>query len=579
MADGRRIAIGMENYKEIIEKNCYYVDKTLFIRDLLDKGGKVNLFTRPRRFGKTLMLSMLRTFFELNMDYAGEKTDQRRYFDGMKIMQEGDQYVRHMGRYPVINLSLKSAKQPDFAMARHILKDEITGEFARHRYILRDREILTEADREKYRRIMDRKASDADYVTSLKFLSGCLCAYHKEKVIILLDEYDVPLENAYFSGFYDRMAEFIRSLFESALKTNDSLEFAVVTGCLRISRESIFTGLNNLKIDSVLHTEFGEYFGFIQSEVEEMLIEYCITEKEEEIKKWYDGYLFGKSEVYNPWSVLNYVETAIHDRNAFPRPYWSNTSSNSIVRELVEKADTDIRRELECLVTGGVIEKPIHEDLTYGDISQSQDNLWNFLFFTGYLKVVKEHMETDTIYLTMEIPNVEIRYIYRNTIQEYFKETLKRVDFTEFYQNMKQGKEKEVENFISAQLATSISYYDSAESFYHGYMAGILSRMDGYEIHSNKEYGNGRPDLVLLPFNPAMPAIIIELKRAEKFIQMEGLCDAALDQIENRAYEREFLEEGYRKIIKYGICFCKKNCMVKRQKEENSEKIQAGCEN
>ncbi len=566
MTGRRRIAIGMEDYKEIIEKNCYYVDKTLFIRDLLDKGGKVNLFTRPRRFGKTLMLSMLRTFFELDLDYAGKKTDHCHYFKGMKIMKEGGAYTGQMGKYPVINLSLKSAKQPDFAMAYHVLKEEITGEFSRHRYILRDEESLTEADREKYKRIMDRKAEDVDFVTSLKFLSDCLSAYHREKVIILLDEYDVPLENAYFSGFYDRMAEFIRSLFESALKTNNSLEFAVVTGCLRISRESIFTGLNNLKTDSILHTEFGEYFGFVQSEVEEMLSEFQISEKKEEIKEWYDGYLFGKSPVYNPWSVLNYVETAVSDRNAFPRPYWSNTSSNNIIRELVETADPDMKRELECLTAGGVIEKPIHEDLTYGDIRQSQDNLWNFLFFTGYLKVVKERLETDTIYLTMKIPNVEIRYIYRNTIQDYFRDILKKADFTEFFQDLKQGKEKSVESFISSQLAASISYYDNAENFYHGYMAGILSRMEGYEMHSNKEYGDGRPDLVLLPFHPKMPVIIIELKWAGKFSQMEGLCDTALEQIENRAYDRELLEEGYQKIIKYGICFCKKNCMVKKQK-------------
>lgn len=563
MTNGRRIAIGIENYKEIIEKNCYYVDKTLFVRDLLDKGGKVNLFTRPRRFGKTLMLSMLRTFFELDMDYDKAVTDRRFYFEGMKIMQTGGHYTGHMGKYPVINLSLKSVKQPDFSMAYHVLKDEITGEFARHRYILCDAEALTGAEREKYKQIMDRKASDADFATSLKFLSNCLYAYHKKRVIILLDEYDVPLENAYFLGFYDKMAEVIRSLFESALKTNDNLEFAVVTGCLRISKESIFTGLNNLKTDSILHTEFGEYFGFVQSEVEEILDEYHISEKKEEIKEWYDGYLFGKSEVYNPWSVLNYVETAIGDKNAFPRPYWSNTSSNSIVKELVEKADTDVKRELEDLVAGGVIEKPIREDLTYGDLARSQDHLWNFLFFTGYLKVVDQRLETDTLYLTMEIPNVEIRYIYRNTIQEYVQDMIRKTDFTEFYLDMQQGRAEAVECFISDQLASSISYYDNAESFYHGYMVGILSRMGGYEIRSNREQGNGRPDLILLPYNPKMPAIIIEIKRAAKFAQMEELCKTALVQMENRAYDAELLEEGYTKIIKYGICFCKKNCMVR----------------
>ncbi len=565
MAEKCRIAIGMENYKEIIEKNYYYVDKTLLIRDLLDKGGKVNLFTRPRRFGKTLTLSMLRTFFEKDVDYEGKETDNRHYFNGMKIMKAGEEYTGCMGKYPVINLSLKSAKQPDFAMAYHVLRDDISKEFARHRYVLQDSKRLTEADREKYEQLMNREAEMADYATSLKFLSNCLNLYHNEKVIILLDEYDVPLENAYFAGFYDKMTDFIRSLFESALKTNDSLEFAVITGCLRISKESIFTGLNNLKIVSILNPEFGEYFGFTQTEVEAILSDYNVPEKKEEIKKWYDGYLFGESEVYNPWSVLNYVEMAIAKREAFPQPYWSNTSSNSIIRELVENADSDVKREIEGLIAGNTIEKPIHEDITYGDIRKSQDNLWNFLFFTGYLKAVSERFETDTIYLTMKIPNEEVRYIYRNTIQEWFHKAIKQADYTKFYQDIQQGNAEAVADFMSTQLASSISYYDNAESFYHGYMVGILSRLEGYEIHSNKEHGNGRPDLVLRPFDPKMPVVIMELKRAEKFTRMEMLCDEALRQIEERDYATEFLDEGYQKIVKYGICFCKKNCMIKRE--------------
>lgn len=565
MEGKRRIAIGMENYKEIIDKNFYYVDKTLLIRDLLDKGGKVNLFTRPRRFGKTLALSMIRTFFEKDIDYKGEENDNSHYFEEKKIMEAGEAYVSKMGQYPVIALSLKSAKQPEFDMAYHVLRDEISKEFSRHRYILCGNGVLDAYDREKYEAFMNRKAEKADYAISLQFLSRCLSQYHQEKVIILLDEYDVPLENAYFEGFYNQMTGFIRSLFESALKTNEHLEFAVITGCLRISRESIFTGLNNMKIVSILNPEFGEYFGFTQEEVDVLFTDNGVVEKKDEAKKWYDGYLFGECEVYNPWSVLNYVEMAVADKNYFPRPYWANTSANSIIRELVEKADSGVKKEIEELIAGRTIEKSIHEDITYEEIYQSQNNLWNFLFFTGYLKKVSERFEVDTVYLGMKIPNEEVRYVYRNTIREWFEQKIKQTDFTRFYQAVLEGNIEDMAGFMSAQLASGISYYDNAESFYHGYLFGVLSRMEGYEIHSNKERGNGRPDLVLLPFHPKNPAIIMELKRAEKFTMMESMCDVALKQIEEKDYATEILDEGYQQILKYGICFCKKSCMVKKQ--------------
>ena len=556
------LAIGIENYKEIIEKSYYYVDKTLMIKDILDKGGKVNLFTRPRRFGKTLALSMLRTFFENEVEMDGVVTDNSHYFDGMKIMEAGEPYTRHMGQYPVITLSLKSAKQPDFQLAYECLVEQISIEYERHAYILASDSILPE-DQEKYRAIMGRSAESGAYVTAVAFLAKCLKNYHKSKVIILIDEYDVPLENAHFRGFYDQMVDFIRSLFESALKTNDNLEFAVITGCLRISRESIFTGLNNLEVNSVLNDNFAEYFGFTTSEVGNMLAFYGISEKLDEVKHWYDGYLFGNTEVYNPWSMINYVKTAITNTVAFPKPYWSNTSSNSIVRELVETADEGVKGEIERLIAGEVIEKPVHEDITYGDIYRTQDNLWNFLFFTGYLKAVAQRLEGNTIYLTLAIPNEEVRYIYQNTIREWFEQRQKGYDFKTLYEAMKSGKCAQIEDFINNQLMGSISYYDDAEKFYHGYMLGILSGMTGYEIRSNREQGNGRPDIVLKPFSPNQPAIIVELKHAHKFTQMEELCDKALEQIEERSYEAELVDEGYRIILKYGICFCRKNCMVK----------------
>lgn len=558
------IGIGVENYKRLLEKPCYYVDKTLMIKDLLDIGGSVSLFTRPRRFGKTLTLSMIRTFFERELDEDGNVIDNRHYFDGMKIMETGDEYVRHMGRYPVISMSLKSAKQPDFHMAYESLVDEIIKEYIRHNYIL-DSDCLTEEYHERYYAVMNRRAEPIAYAKSLAFLSECLKKYHKSNVIILLDEYDVPLENAFLRGFYEQMVDFIRSMFESALKTNDCLQFAVVTGCLRISKESIFTGLNNLKINSILNNGFAEYFGFTQTEVEDMLHYYGFSEKVQEAKKWYDGYLFGNTEVYNPWSIINYVDAAISNLNAFPRPYWSNTSSNNIVRELVERVEGAAKDELEGLIAGGTIEKPIHEDITYGEIYDSQDNLWNFLFFTGYLKAVSQRFEEETIYMTMNIPNTEIKSVYKNTIQKWFDENVRKADFTPFYQAMRTQDTQKMEEFINGQLNFSISYHDEGERFYHGYLLGILGGFGGCRILSNREQGTGRPDIILRPNNPHHPAFVIEIKRVKSFAKQKEACDAALAQIEEKGYATELLHDGYDKVICYGICFCDKYCVIKTQ--------------
>ena len=560
----KALPIGYDNFKRIISDELFYVDKTMLIKDLIDKKGQVNLFTRPRRFGKTLILSMLRTFFEKEIDVKGNVTDNSSLFDGMKIMQAGDKYVSKLGQYPVISLSLKSGKQPNFEMAYQSLIDEVVKEYERHRYVLKG-EMLLDSTKEKYRLIMERKAEPAAYAKGLEFLSACLKEYHGKNTIILIDEYDVPLENAHFAGFYDEMIGFIRSLFESALKTNDNLEFAVVTGCLRISKESIFTGLNNLKIISILSLDYAEYFGFTQSEVEDMLTFYGLEHKLEEVKAWYNGYVFGDTQVYNPWSVINYVDTAKGQQDAFPKPYWSNTSSNSIVRELIEAADENTKREIEGLIAGETIEKPVHEEITYGDIHTTKDNLWNFLFFTGYLKVIGQRFEVDTIYLTLKIPNMEIRYIYRNSIREWFAQRIKQTDFTGLYRDILEGNCAGMEEFMIGQLSSSISYHDSVENFYHGYLVGVLSGFAGYAMESNKEHGDGRPDIVLQPHDPRKAVIIIELKRAEKYAVMEKLCEEALQQIEDRNYAADYLLEGYKEIIKYGICFCKKTCMVKKK--------------
>lgn len=561
--ENRAISIGIENYKQIIDKEYYYIDKTLFIKDLLDKAGAVNVFTRPRRFGKTLALSMIKTYFEKEMDFRGNVTDNSHYFEGKNILNAGEKYTRHMGKYPVISLSLKSAKQPDFHMAYASLRGEIISEYRRHSYVLDGKTLMPEEE-ERYRKIMAEKAEDIDYAKSLKFLSDCLKRYHETRVIILIDEYDVPLENSYFRGFYDKMIDFIRSLFESALKTNDSLEFAIVTGCLRISKESIFTGLNNLGINSILTENYAEYFGFTEAEVERMLKDYKLEEKMPEVKEWYDGYLFGETEVYNPWSVINYVYAALANRNAFPKPYWSNTSSNSIVRSLIEKADEDAKAEIEVLIQGGTIEKPVHEDITYEDIDKSQDNLWNFLFFTGYLKKTKEVLIEETIYLTMKIPNREVRYIFKNTIQEWFRQHLEKTDLSTLYKAVLEGDCEAFANEVTDQLLECISYNDYKEDYYHGFLCGLLKGCKGYRVVSNRESGTGRYDIVMRYPSARGKAVIMEIKMADTFDGLEAGCDTALQQIENKKYDTELRKDGYCNIIKYGICFYKKECMVKK---------------
>ncbi len=555
------IPIGVEFYKQMIDDGYYYVDKTLLIRDLLDQKSIVTLFTRPRRFGKTLDQTMLRTFFEKEILPDGTVTDNSKYFDGKKVMAAGKEYIKHLGQYPVIFLSLKSAKQPTFEMAYGSLIDEIRKEYDRHSYILESPGI-TEKVKKRYNSVLNMETDKITYAKSIAFLSECLEKYHRQKVIILLDEYDVPLENAYFNGFYDEMVSFIRSLFESALKTNESLKMAVVTGCLRVSKESIFTGLNNLKVVSILDGGYAEYFGFTQKEVESFLEAYGLADRAGEVKEWYDGYLFGHVEVYNPWSVINYVSDTVYGNTEFPKPYWSNTSSNSIVRELVENADGKTKSELEMLIAGGTIEKPVHEDITYEDIYKSQDNLWNFLFFAGYLKTVEKTFSGRQIYLSMTIPNEEIVYVYENQVRDWFNNKIKAVDFSGLYAAIINCDIQAFEACLREQLRKSISFMDSAENFYHGFLLGLLGGLQGYETSSNRESGEGRYDIVLKPYDERQPAIILELKRVWRFTEMESMAMEALQQIEDKHYDAGLVDEGYLVIKKYGICFCKKSCRV-----------------
>ena len=562
----KKIAIGVEDFKRIIDKNGYFVDKTLMIQKLIESEAMVTLFTRPRRFGKTLNQFMIRRFFEDEITEKGEKVDNGYLFDGLKIAECGEEILKHQQQYPVIFMTLKSAKQPNFEMAYGALADEIYNEFMRHRYVLQS-DALLPIEKERYENLLNRRADEKEVAKAFAFLSECLFKYHKKKAIILIDEYDVPLENAYFEGFYDKMIKFIRSLFESALKTNPYLERSVITGCLRISKESIFTGLNNLKVDSVLRTEYGDSFGFTESEVEEMLAYYDLQEELPEVKRWYDGYLFNDIEIYNPWSIINYVYDRDRKITKFALPYWSNTSSNSIIREMVGEADQEAKADLETLINGGTIEKPVHEDITYGDIHQSQDNLWNFLFFTGYLKKMSERKDEsgESLYLSMAIPNTEIKTIYKNSIAYWFEQRIKQTDRSPLVRALETGDCEAAENFISEQLFHTISYYDYAENFYHGFMAGLLVNIGGYLVRSNRESGNGRPDIVMQTVQVRKGRVILlEFKIAGSVAEMDAACDRALAQIEEQHYAEPFITEGYPEVKKYALSFCKKECMVKK---------------
>ena len=561
----KKIAIGVEDFKEIIDKDGYFVDKTLMIKKLIESQAKVTLFTRPRRFGKTLNQFMIRRFLEDERTRSGERIDNGHLFDGLKIAECGEEILSHRQQYPVIFLSLKSAKQPNFQEAYKKLCGEIAEEFRRHQYLL-EGNSLADDQKNIFQKIMTEQADYGEYNDALKFLSECLWQYHGKNTIILIDEYDVPLENAYFEGFYDKMIKFIRSLFESALKTNPYLEKSVITGCLRISKESIFTGLNNLETDSVLHTRFGDFFGFTQEEVEGLLAYYDLSEQFEEVKKWYDGYLFNDFEIYNPWSILKYVNDRKDHVTEFALPYWSNTSSNSIVREMVGEADEMAKADLETLMAGGTIEKQVHEDITYGDIHQTQDNLWNFLFFTGYLKKVGERTVGNNLWLEMKIPNIEVATIYENSISYWFEQRMKETDRSPLKHALETGECEAAEDFINRQLADTISYYDYAENFYHGFMAGLLVNIGGYSVKSNRESGNGRPDIVMQTVQIRKGRVILlELKIASSIAEMEAACDRGLAQIEEQHYAEPFIAEGYPEVKKYALSFCKKECMVKKE--------------
>ena len=556
----KTVPIGVDDFKKLVMNDYFYVDKTLLIKELLDLKGEVNLFTRPRRFGKTLNLSMIQYFFE-NMQDEQLNEENRRLFDGLYIMKAGNAYTDQMGRYPVISLTLKSAKQRTFESAYFKLKEEIAEEFKRHSYLI-EGTYLQDSEKEMFAKIANRKADYDEYSGALKFLSSCLYQATGKTVIILIDEYDVPLENAYFSGFYEEMVGFIRSLFESALKTNKYLNFSVITGCLRISKESIFTGLNHLNIISVLDKNYSEHFGFTEKEVYQMMSYYEREERFLDMKKWYDGYRFGDEDIYNPWSVIKFMYDLNADKKAFPKPYWVNTGSSDIIRDMISRAGRETRDQIEALIQGGSIELKIREEITYGDMHKNGDNLWSFLYFTGYLTKTGERMEGRDILLNAVIPNEELKSVYENVILDWFGEKIRRQDFHDLYKAMEDGDGERMGEILSEQLFSTISFYDSAENFYHGFLTGILSQSDRYQVKSNREAGNGRCDLMVKSPSLRGRSFILEVKVAEDIDHLEESAQIAVEQICEKKYWEELRAEGYKKISCYGISFYRKDCEV-----------------
>ena len=553
----KKLPIGIENFEELQKEEFYYVDKTNLIRDLLMQWSKVNLFTRPRRFGKSLNMSMLKYFFEPGGD--------KEIFKKLAISGETEICEKYMGKFPVVSISLKGINGESYEKACAMAVQVIQSEARRFQYLL-ESERLTAYEKKVFASLLQADMGEDLLCSSLKIMSELLEKHHGCKVILLIDEYDVPLAKAFERGYYDQMVIFIRNMFEYALKTNDSLKFAVLTGCMRISKESIFTGLNNIKVLSVADVQFDEYFGFTDQEVKDMLDYYGFSDRYDEVKEWYDGYQFGNVGVYCPWDVINYCDTLKADPDAQPRNYWLNTSSNEAVRRFIRESDhAATRREIEKLVAGEAITKEIHQELTYKDMYDSIDNLWSVLFTTGYLT---QRGKPDGDNFRLVIPNVEIRKIFTSQIMELFKESVPKNGeaLRNFCQALRNGDAKSVENLLGEYLRKTISIRDTfvkrqmKENFYHGILIGILGFEDTWSVSSNKESGDGYSD-ILVETDDGETGIILELKYAEDG-KLDESCREALPQINLRRYEEELLDEGVEHILKYGIAFYKKRCRV-----------------
>ena len=572
MANTLKLPVGIDDFRKLRESHFYYVDKTRLIEQLLLNWSEVTLFTRPRRFGKTLNMSMFKSFFDIGTDKA--------LFDGLYISGNKELCDEYMGKYPVIFLSLKGVEGSSFDDARYMITELIGKEAERFRFLERS-ETLSENDKDRYRAIISQ--CDGKYmmdaqllVSSLQSLSQLLCTHYGKKTIILIDEYDVPLDKAFQNGYYKEMVSLIRGLFGQALKTNEFLQFAVLTGCLRISKESIFTGLNNFKVLSITDSRFDEQFGFTDCEVKKLLSDYGMDSHFDEIKEWYDGYHFGRADVYCPWDVINHVDHLRDDSKAKPQTYWINSSGNSLVRRLINRADSSTKDEIERLIAGEAIEKVIRQDLTYDEIENSIDNIWSVLFTTGYLTKIGEAKlpDSESYAYMLVIPNKEVREVFVLQIQEWFKAVVANDNDT--MRLLSKAILDKDEAILARQLnivmGRMISILDTKapddmkENFYHGLLLGLLRGSNpDWLIKSNRESGDGFSDILIKPENPDL-GIVIEVKYAKEFKGLDAACDAAMAQIKQKRYDETLRDEGRCDILAYGIAFCRKRCKVAGEK-------------
>lgn len=553
----RKLPIGIENFEQIIKDDFYYVDKTGLISELLRNWGMVNLFTRPRRFGKSLNMSMLEHFFSVE----GDKS----IFDGLKISKDKKLCEEYMGKHPVISISLKGINAASYEAAFELTVKTIKGAVQKAGF-LKMSDKLDEDEKKEYRAILDEDMSEATLFWSLKNLSELLEKHYETKVILLIDEYDVPLAKAFENGYYDKMVFLIRNLLEQTLKTNNSLKFAVMTGCMRISKESIFTGLNNLKVLSITDERFDEYFGFTDEDVKEMLRYYDREDHYEEMRNWYDGYRFGSTDVYCPWDVLNHCDKIKENAAAFPENYWVHTSSNEAVKKIIQMSgNITTKREIERLLAGEEIVKEIRQELTYQEMYQSVENIWSLLFMTGYLT---QRQRLDASHYKLAIPNLEVRDIFKTQIMEYFKEGVAKDGDTlkQLCDALKGGDAEKVERLFEGYLKKTISIRDTfvkkslKENFYHGILLGILGVKEDWGVFSNRETGDGYSDIMIETEDSEM-GIIIEIKYAGDG-NLLNACEKALKQVEETKYEETLLENGVEKILKYGIACYMKHCKV-----------------